>query len=139
MDELSSSRHLGQLGLSVNARQQPTNTAPTPLRLVSSPEIAPFERSAHYRAGAVRGELSKPHNVFAWSGGSLMSNERNSHRTAVILFAVAMIIAILAAFVTTLERFDTRMANNESPPGTTGLAKPRPPLDRAPGQPVLGN
>ena len=70
-----------------------------------------------------------------------MSNERNSHRTAVILFAVAMIIATLAAFVTTLERVstDTRTANNESPPGTTGLAKPRPPLDRAPGQPVLGN
>ena len=68
-----------------------------------------------------------------------MSNERNSHRTAVILFAVAMIIAILAAFLTTLERVDTRTANNETPPGTTGLAKPRPPLDRAPGQPVLGN
>jgi len=66
-----------------------------------------------------------------------MSNERNSHRTAVILFAVAMIIAIL--FVTTLERVDTRTANNETPPGTTGLAKPRPPLDRAPGQPVIGN
>jgi hypothetical protein len=67
-----------------------------------------------------------------------MSNERNSHRTTVILFAVAMIIAILTAFVTTLE-VDTRTANNETPPGTTGLAKPRPPLDRAPGQPVLGN
>jgi hypothetical protein len=66
-----------------------------------------------------------------------MSNERNSHRIAV--FEVAMIIAILAAFVTTLERVDTRTANNETPPGTTGLAKPRPPLDRAPGQPVLGN
>ena len=61
-----------------------------------------------------------------------MSNERNSHRTAVVLFAVAVIIAILAAFVTTT-------ANNETPPGTTGLAKPHPPLDRAPGQPVLGN
>jgi hypothetical protein len=68
-----------------------------------------------------------------------MSNERNSHRTVVILFAVAMIIAILAAFVTTLERVDTRTASNETPPGTTGLAKPRPPLDRAPGQPLLGN
>jgi hypothetical protein len=68
-----------------------------------------------------------------------MSNERNSHRTTVILFAVAMIIAILAAFVTTLERVDTRTANTETPPGTTGLAKAHPPLDRAPGQPVLGN
>ena len=68
-----------------------------------------------------------------------MSNERNSHRTVVILFAVAAAIAILAALVTTLERIDTRAASNETPPGTTGLAKPRPPLDRAPGQPVLGN
>ena len=67
-----------------------------------------------------------------------MSNERNSHRTTVILFAVAMIVAILTAFVTTLE-VDTRTANNETPPGTTGLAKPHPPLDRAPGQPLLSN
>ena len=68
-----------------------------------------------------------------------MSNERNSHRTTILLFAVAVTIAILAGFVTTLERVDTRTANNQTPPGTTGLAKPRPPLDRAPGQPVLGN
>ena len=68
-----------------------------------------------------------------------MSNERNSHRTAVVLFAVAVIIAVFAALVTTIERVDTRTANNETPPGATGLAKPRPPLDRAPGQPVLGN
>ena len=68
-----------------------------------------------------------------------MSNERNSHRTPIVLFAIAVTIAILAAFVTTHERIDTRTANNETPPGTTGLAKPRPPLDHAPGQPVLGN
>jgi hypothetical protein len=68
-----------------------------------------------------------------------MSKERNSHRTAIILFAVAVIVAILAAFVTTLERVNTRTASNETPPGTTGLAKPRPPLDRAPGEPALGN
>jgi hypothetical protein len=68
-----------------------------------------------------------------------MISERDSHRTALGLFAVAVIIAILAAFVTTLERVDTRTANNETPPGTTGLAKPRPPLDRAPGQAVIGN
>jgi hypothetical protein len=68
-----------------------------------------------------------------------MSNEPNSDRTAVVLFAVALTIAILAAAVTTLERIDSRTANNETPPGTTGLAKPRPPLDRAPGQAVIGN
>ena len=65
-----------------------------------------------------------------------MSDKRNSHRTAVVLFAVAVIIAMLAATVTTLERVDTKTASNETPPGTTGLAKPRPPLDRAPGQPL---
>jgi hypothetical protein len=69
----------------------------------------------------------------------LMSKERNNHRTAVVLFAVAVIIAIGAAFVTTLDRIDTRTASTEAPPGATGLAKPHPPLDRAPGQPVLGN
>jgi hypothetical protein len=67
-----------------------------------------------------------------------MSNERNSRHTAVVFFAVAVIIAIVAAFVTTLERVDTWTANNEAPSGTTGLAKPHPPLDRAPGQLVLG-
>ena len=51
-----------------------------------------------------------------------MSNERNSHRTPIVPFAIAVTIAILAAFVATFERIDTRT-----------------PLDRAPGQPVLGN
>jgi hypothetical protein len=68
-----------------------------------------------------------------------MSNEPNGHRTAVVLFAVAVIVAMLAALVTTVERIDTRTASNASPPGTTGLAKPHPPLDRAPGHPILGN
>ena len=68
-----------------------------------------------------------------------MSNERNTHRIRIVLIAIAVTIAILVTFVTTPERIDTRTANNETPPGTTGLAKPRPPLDRAPGQPVLGN
>jgi hypothetical protein len=65
-----------------------------------------------------------------------MSNERNSHR--IVLFAVAVTIAIVVAFVTTLKQADTGTANNETPPGTTGLAKPHPPLDRSPDQPVLG-
>ena len=68
-----------------------------------------------------------------------MSHERNNHRTDIVLFAIAVIIATLAALVTTFERVGTRTASNETPPGTTGLAKPRPPLDRAPGQPLLGN
>ena len=68
-----------------------------------------------------------------------MSNERNSQRTAVLLFAVAVIIAVVAAFFTTVERIDTRTASNVAPSGTTGLAKPRPPLERSPGQPLSGN
>jgi hypothetical protein len=96
---------------------------PLPERVLSS-----------YRAGNYPSRMT-----FLLNGGSLMSIERNSHHTAVLLFAVAMIIAILAAMITMLERVDTRTANNETPPGTMGLAKPHPPLDRAPGQPLLGN
>jgi hypothetical protein len=47
-----------------------------------------------------------------------MSNERKGHRTAVVLFAVAVIFAMLMALVTTLERADQRMANSETAPGT---------------------
>ena len=65
-----------------------------------------------------------------------MSNERNRHRHAVVLFAVAVIIAALAASVTTIEQVDRRTAKH--PPGTTGLAKPGPPLDLSPGRPVFG-
>jgi len=67
-----------------------------------------------------------------------MSNERKSHRIAVVLFAAAVIIAIVVAFVTPPEQAGTGTANNETPPATTGLAKPHPPLDRSAGQPVLG-
>jgi hypothetical protein len=63
-----------------------------------------------------------------------MSNDRNSHRTAVTLFAAAVLIAMIAAFITTVEQVDTRHANYQVTPGTIGLAKPHPPLDRAPGE-----
>jgi hypothetical protein len=63
-----------------------------------------------------------------------MSDERNSHRIAVVLFAVAVIIAALAASVTTIEQVDRRTASNETPPGTMGLAKPSLPQDRVPGR-----
>ena len=72
-------------------------------------------------------------------GGDLMSNERNGYRTALVLFAVAVIIATVVAFVTMVERVDKRTANSEAVPATMGLAKARPPLDRAPGQPLTGN
>src|SRR4029077_9257550 len=70
-------------------------------------------------------------------GGSLMRNERNGHQTALLLFAVAVIVAMLMAFFTTFERVEKRTATSQTAPGTTGLATARPPLDRASGQPVL--
>jgi hypothetical protein len=68
-----------------------------------------------------------------------MTKEGNSHRSAFTLFAVAVSVATLAAVVTTFERVNTKIASNETPPGTMGLAKPHPPIDRAPGQPKAGN
>lgn len=62
-----------------------------------------------------------------------MSTERNPDRTVILLFAIAVTVAAFAAFVTTFERVGTVMANGETASGTTGSAKPRPPLERAPG------
>jgi len=36
-----------------------------------------------------------------------------------------------------LEQVNTHMVSNDAAPGTTGLAKPHPQLDRAPGEPIL--
>ena len=56
-----------------------------------------------------------------------------NRRTAVFIFAVVLAVVIAAAFITTLHGVDTtRVANNESPPGVTGLSQPHAPLDSAP-------
>jgi hypothetical protein len=65
-----------------------------------------------------------------------MSNDQRGHRTAMAIFAVLLAVAMIAAFITTIEGVDTKHANNAAQPGTIGLAKPHPPLDRAPGEPV---
>jgi hypothetical protein len=52
------------------------------------------------------------------------------------IFAVILAVAMIAAFITTIEGVDTKQASNVAQPGTTGLAHPHPPLDRAPGEPV---
>ena len=61
----------------------------------------------------------------------------NKHRTALILFAVALGMVVAVASVTTLEHVNTRKVSNDAAPGTTWLAKPHPQLDRAPGEPIL--
>jgi hypothetical protein len=64
-------------------------------------------------------------------GGSRMSN----HRTALSIFAVVLAVVIAVAFATTIRGVDTtRVANNDSPPGVTGLSQPHEPLDSAPGR-----
>lgn len=57
-------------------------------------------------------------------------------RAALALSAVALAIAIVVASTVTLERVNTRTTSNDAPPGTVGLARPHPPLDRAPGEPI---
>ena len=71
--------------------------------------------------------------VIAVALGGLSMNE---HRTALVLFAVALAIVTLVASVTTLERVNINKASKDAPPGTIGLAKPHGPIDRAPGEPL---
>ena len=54
-----------------------------------------------------------------------------THRTVSAIFATAFVIAVIAAFLTALRNVDTRSASMEAPPGTTGLARPHPPLPPA--------
>jgi hypothetical protein len=60
----------------------------------------------------------------------------DSHRSAVTLFALAVIVVVIVAFVTTFRDINTTRVGNEALPGTIGLARPHPPLDRAPGVPL---
>jgi hypothetical protein len=60
--------------------------------------------------------------------------DRHARAVIMAIFAVILAVAIVAAFVTTLGNVDTWRASNDTQPGTIGLAKPHPPLDKAPGE-----
>ena len=62
--------------------------------------------------------------------------DRHARAVVMAIFAVILAVAMIAAFITTIEGVDTKQASNVAQPGTTGLAHPHPPLDRAPGEPV---
>ena len=64
-----------------------------------------------------------------------MSNDR-SHRNVITVFAAVLTAAVIAAFVATVKHVDTGHLNSEAQPGTIGMARPHPPLDRAPGEAV---
>jgi hypothetical protein len=55
----------------------------------------------------------------------------NTNRTALVIFAAALVIAVIAALLTTLHKGDTRSTSIDAPPGTIGLARPHPPLPPA--------
>ena len=61
--------------------------------------------------------------------------DRHARAAVMVIFATVLSVAMLAAFITTIEGIDTRHTSNVAP-GTIGLAKPHPPLDKAPGEPV---
>jgi hypothetical protein len=58
-------------------------------------------------------------------------------KVGLVLFAVALGVAVAVASVTTLERVNTHKVSSDAMPGTTGLARPHPQLDRAPGETIL--
>jgi hypothetical protein len=60
----------------------------------------------------------------------------HARAAVMVIFAIVLSVAMLAAFITTIEGIDTRHTSNVAAPGTIGLAKPHPPLDKAPGEPV---
>ena len=62
--------------------------------------------------------------------------DRYARAAVMVIFAIVLSVAMLAAFVTTIEGIDTRHTSNVAAPGTIGLAKPHPRLDKAPGEPV---
>jgi hypothetical protein len=49
--------------------------------------------------------------------------DRHARAAVKAIFAVILAVAIIAAFITTLEGVDTRHANNVTQPGTIGLAQ----------------
>jgi hypothetical protein len=60
----------------------------------------------------------------------------DQHRTALVLFALAVVAVVVIASAVTVEKVNLRTASNDAPPYTTGLARPHQPLDRAPGEPL---
>jgi hypothetical protein len=62
--------------------------------------------------------------------------DRHARAAVMAVFAIVLSAVMIAAFITTIEDIDPRHVSNGAPPGTIGLAKPHPPLDKAPGEPV---
>ncbi|OKO72749.1 hypothetical protein [Bradyrhizobium sp. NAS96.2] len=59
-----------------------------------------------------------------------------NYRTALVLFAIAVAVAIIAATLTTAENVNMRMTSNETVPKTLGQHPLHPLLDRLVQEPV---
>ncbi len=60
----------------------------------------------------------------------------DQNRTTLVLSAIALAVAIVVASTITMERVNMPAVSNDAAPGTIGLARPHPPLDRAAGEPL---
>ncbi|MCK1369406.1 hypothetical protein [Bradyrhizobium sp. 62] len=58
----------------------------------------------------------------------------DQNRMTLVLSAIALAVAIVATI--TMERVNMPAVSNDAAPGTVGLARPHPPLDRAAGEPI---
>lgn len=60
----------------------------------------------------------------------------DQNRTTLVLSAIALAVAVVVASTITMERVNMPAVSNDAAPGTVGLARPHPPLDRASGEPI---
>ncbi|SDT00329.1 hypothetical protein [Bradyrhizobium canariense] len=59
-----------------------------------------------------------------------------SRPPAITVFAIALVVVLVAAIATTMQHVNLKQASNDDAPGTIGLAHHHAPLDIAPGQAV---
>ena len=53
-----------------------------------------------------------------------------------IVIAIIAFAAVAAAFAIVSERAGQQMVSNDQPAGSSGMARPHPPLDKGPGEPL---
>jgi len=69
----------------------------------------------------------------------MIGQERRDRLRVVTMACAILSAAIVAAFVVATQREPPHLTSSDPPvAGTSGLARPHPPLDRAPGEPLGG-
>lgn len=65
-----------------------------------------------------------------------MDKELRGDRVRATLAAMFVIAAMTIALAIIVEPGSVRIVGNDHPAGASGMARPHPPLDRAPGEPL---